>query len=246
MNVTRIITFLRHVQSLQNEGRPHGPNKGIWPTETGVFQIDTLERLLPGVRHFPKPDRLDSSPFDRTIMTAMSPRNAYGLKDIFLDNDLGEFTPFDVKRGKIITAREKYPTLKRYRENATPDYRVPVKHRKLVQGETFNEFLGRIDGYMDRVLQQDDWQSLMAVTHGNWLRVMTLHKQYPKRDAATLLDQMNAYSVPYNPDAVQLIYKDDGTLKSIKHYMFAENFAYGHRYPVLKEKSGNTVNDAKL
>ncbi len=126
------------MQSQQNEGLPHGPNRKIWPTETGVHQIEALELILPGVKHFPKPDRLDSSPFDRTIMTAMAPRNAYRLKDIFLDNDLGEFTPFDIKRKKIVTQREKVPVIQRYRENATPDYRVPVKNRKLTRGETFN------------------------------------------------------------------------------------------------------------
>lgn len=242
----RVLTFLRHVQSQQNEGLPHGPNRQIQPTATGVVQLEALRYILPGVKHIPKPDRIDSSPFDRTILTAASAQHAYPGTKILLDKDLGEFTPFDIAHGEIITAKEKYPALSHYRQNTDPGYRMEPENPKLVTGETFNEFMARIDGYMNRVLQQGDLQSLMPVTHGNWLRVMTLHVRYPKRNAATLLQQMNKYSVPYNPDAVQLVYDDGNKLLSMKHYMFSQNFALPNRYPVLKTASGNKVKDVSL
>lgn len=151
----RRIYLMRHGETLyQSEANEGAIGNGAL-TERGREQIAAAALLFRGVPL----DRVYASPLERAQETARIIAQERGL-DVLLSADLREITP----SAESIAAKsiaEVFQEVQRFFKNHTANW-----DESYLGGESFRQVQERGVRFLDSVLGQDDWQTLLVVAHG--------------------------------------------------------------------------------
>jgi broad specificity phosphatase PhoE len=151
----RRIYLMRHGETLYG-GRPREGAVGNGElTERGREQIAAVALLFRGVPL----DRIYASPLSRAHETAQLIAKEKGL-DVLLSPDLQEITPSaEVLAGKSLTSI--FQEVQRFFKNSAADWDEPY-----LGGESFRQVQERSVRFLNSVLSQEDWQTILVVAHG--------------------------------------------------------------------------------
>jgi len=151
----RRIYLMRHGETLYQARASEGALGNGELTERGREQISSVALLFRGVPL----DRVYASPLARAQETAQLIASGRGL-DVLLSADLREITPSE----QIVTAQPPSETLKevqRFFKSPTTSWDEPY-----LGGESFRQVQERGVRFLDSLLSQEDWQTVLVVAHG--------------------------------------------------------------------------------
>ncbi|MDR0576811.1 MAG: histidine phosphatase family protein [Candidatus Accumulibacter sp.] len=155
----RVLYFVRHGQSQANAGAVTQAHADIPLTELGRRQAEALAPLLP-----PDPARVLCSPFLRARQTA----RPYCAKREISPGDcplLREFETIDPDLIAGMTGEQRRPVVDAYWNEADPCKRMGA------QAETFVEFSGRVQDFMETELPRLP-NATVLFGHGMWIGMM--------------------------------------------------------------------------
>jgi len=157
----RRIYLMRHGETLyQSEVKEGAIGNGAL-TERGSEQIAATALLFRGVPI----DRVYASPLARTQETAHIIAQEKGL-DVLVSADIREITPDEtVTSGKSIA--EIFREVQRFFKESDTGWDAPY-----LGGETFRQVQERGVRFLNSVLSQDDWQTILVVAHGGFNNAM--------------------------------------------------------------------------
>jgi broad specificity phosphatase PhoE len=151
----RRIYLLRHGETLyQSEANEGAIGNGAL-TERGREQIAAAALLFRGVPI----DRVYASPLARAHETARIIAKEKGL-DVLLSPDLREITA----SAELLTSKstaEVFQEVQRFFKSHTSNWDEPY-----LEGESFRQVQERGVRFLDSVLGQEDWQTIVVVAHG--------------------------------------------------------------------------------
>ena len=151
----RRIYLLRHGETLyQSEANEGAIGNGAL-TERGREQIAAAALLFRGVPI----DRVYASPLARAHETAGIIAKEKGL-DVLLSADLREISP----SAELIASKsvaEVFQEIQQFFKSHTSNWDAPY-----VGGESFRQVQERGIRFLDSVLSQEDWQTILVVAHG--------------------------------------------------------------------------------
>ncbi|MBI3302875.1 MAG: histidine phosphatase family protein [Deltaproteobacteria bacterium] len=151
----RRIYLMRHGETLYQGRSSEGAIGNGELTERGREQIAAVALLFRGVPL----DRIYASPLFRAQETAQIIAKEKGL-DVLLSLDLREITPSDdALAGKSIS--EIFQEVQRFFKSSATGWDEPY-----LDGESFHQVQERGVRFLDSVLGQDDWQTILVVAHG--------------------------------------------------------------------------------
>ncbi|MBI3797135.1 MAG: histidine phosphatase family protein [Deltaproteobacteria bacterium] len=151
----RRIYLLRHGETLyQSEANEGAIGNGAL-TERGREQIAAAALLFRGVPI----DRVYASPLARSHETASIIAKEKGL-DVLVSADLREITP----SAELIASKsvaEVFREIQQFFKSHTANWDEPY-----VGGESFRQVQERGVRFLDSMLSQEDWQTILVVAHG--------------------------------------------------------------------------------
>ena len=151
----RRIYLMRHGETLYQRTANEGAIGNGALTERGREQIATAALLF----HAVSLDRIYSSPLSRSHETAQIIAAEKGL-DVTLDPDLREIMP-----SEELTATQNmtdiFQQVQRFFTNPTTRWDEPY-----LGGESFGQVRERGERFLQTVLSQSDWRTLLVVAHG--------------------------------------------------------------------------------
>jgi broad specificity phosphatase PhoE len=151
----RRIYLMRHGETLyQSEANEGAIGNGAL-TERGREQIAAAALLFRGVPL----DRVYASPLGRAQETARIIAQERGL-DVLLSADLREITP-SAESVATKSIAEVFQEVQRFFKSHAADW-----DESYLGGESFRQVQERGVRFLDSVLGQDDWQTLLVVAHG--------------------------------------------------------------------------------
>jgi broad specificity phosphatase PhoE len=151
----RRIYLMRHGETLYQSRASEGALGNGELTERGREQITSVALLFRGVPL----DRVYASPLARAQETAQIIAREKGL-DVLLSADLREITPSE----QIVTNQPPSETLKevqRFFKSPTTSW-----DESYLGGESFRQVQERGVRFLDSLLSQEDWQTVLVVAHG--------------------------------------------------------------------------------
>ena len=151
----RRIYLMRHGETLYQSEASEGAIGNSALTERGREQIAAAALLFRGVPL----DRIYASPLSRAHETARIIAQEKGL-DVLLSPDLREITPSEKTTVSKSTA-EVFQEVQRFFKNHAGNWDEPY-----LGGESFHQVQERGVRFLDSVLSQDDWQTILIVAHG--------------------------------------------------------------------------------
>jgi broad specificity phosphatase PhoE len=154
-DAARRIYLVRHGETLY-QGVQAAAGAGVSPydlTDRGVEQIRALAELFKVV----EADRVLASPLARSFDTATLIAEPLGLP-VAVDEDLREITAgsYDGKTGHEI-----FSEVLRFFVSPDTDWDTPY-----LGGETYRQLRTRAQLFLERVLAEPGWRTLIAVAHG--------------------------------------------------------------------------------
>lgn len=155
----RIMTFIRHGQSLANAGGVTMAHAEIPLTDLGSKQAKTVASFLP-----PAPTEILSSPFVRAVETSR-PYSEQCAVQVRHAHVLQEFDAIDPTLLAGMTGEQRRPIADAYWTEADPSKRMGVR------AETFQEFAARVQDFRTNwmpVLSQE----VVVFGHGIWLGML--------------------------------------------------------------------------
>ena len=151
----RRIYLMRHGETLYQSRASEGAIGNGALTERGREQIAAVALLFRGVPL----DRIYASPLSRAHETAQIIAREKGL-DVVLSPDLREITPSDeMLAGKSTAAI--FQEVQRFFKSPTTSWDEPY-----LGGESFRQVQERGVRFLDSLLSQADWQTVLVVAHG--------------------------------------------------------------------------------
>ncbi len=151
----RRIYLMRHGETLYQSRATEGAIGNGALTERGREQIAAVALLFRGVPL----DRIYASPLSRARETAQIIAREKGL-DVVLSPDLREITPSDeMLAGKSTAAI--FQEVQRFFKSPTTSWDEPY-----LGGESFRQVQERGVQFLDSLLSQADWQTVLVVAHG--------------------------------------------------------------------------------
>lgn len=151
----RRIYLMRHGETLYQSDAAEGRVGGGALTERGREQIAAVARLF---RQVPL-DRIYASPLSRARETAQIIAREKGL-EVLLSADLREITPSEELLATLSTAQI-FHEIQRFFKSATTGWDEPY-----LGGESFRQVQERAVRFLDSLLSQDEWQTVLIVAHG--------------------------------------------------------------------------------
>lgn len=160
----RRLYLLRHGETLyQSEAKEGAIGNGAL-TERGREQIAAAALLFRGVPF----DRVYASPLARSHETARIIAKEKGL-DVLLSPDLREITPSAELIATKNTA-EVFQEVQRFFTSHAANWDEPY-----LGGESFRQVQERGVRFLDSMLSQEDWQTLLVVAHGGINNALLAH-----------------------------------------------------------------------
>jgi alpha-ribazole phosphatase len=157
----RRIYLMRHGETLYQSEVSEGAIGNGSLTERGSEQIAAAALLFRGVPI----DRVYASPLARAQQTARIIAQEHGL-DVLLSPDLQEITPDEIgTKGKSIA--DIFHEVQRFFKASETSWDEPY-----LGGESFRQVQERGVRFINSVLSQDDWQTLLVVAHGGFNNAM--------------------------------------------------------------------------
>ncbi len=151
----RRIYLMRHGETLYQAGAAEGAAGGGALTERGREQVAAVALLFRGVPL----DRIYASPLSRARETAQIIAREKAL-EVLLSADLREITPSEELLASLDTT-EIFREVQRFFTSATTGWDEPY-----LGGESFRQVQERGVRFLDSLLGQDDWQTVLVVAHG--------------------------------------------------------------------------------
>jgi len=151
----RRIYLMRHGETLYQAKATEGAIGNGALTERGREQIAAVALLFRGVPL----DRIYASPLSRAHETAQIIAKEKGL-DVLLSPDLCEITPSEELLAGKSTAVI-FQEVQRFFKSPATGWDEPY-----LGGESFRQVQERGVRFLDSVLSQDDWQTILVVAHG--------------------------------------------------------------------------------
>lgn len=183
------VFWIRHAESEANAGLP---TPDVWSTpltDAGWEQA----RQISGVFGRPAPGLIVESCMTRSRQTARLTAERFPLTRV-AEWPVHEFTFLCGQRYVGTTQAQREAGMRDYWERLDPDY---------VDGpraESFNQFIARVDGVLERLRAAADHGPVLVFTHGRFLRGVLLRVCEPPAPGAALmaraLEMMTGVSVP--------------------------------------------------
>jgi broad specificity phosphatase PhoE len=151
----RRIYLMRHGETLYQSQVSEGAIDNGALTERGREQIAAVSLLFRGVPL----DHIYASPLARALETAQIIAREKGL-DVLLSPDLREITPSEEALASMNMGAI-FQEIQRFFKSATTNWEEPY-----LGGESFRQVQERGVRFLDSLLSQEDWQTVLVVAHG--------------------------------------------------------------------------------
>jgi alpha-ribazole phosphatase len=151
----RRIYLMRHGETLYQSQVSEGAIGNGALTERGREQIAAVSLLFRGVPL----DHIYASPLARALETAQIIAREKGL-DVLLSPDLREITPSEEALASMNMGAI-FQEIQRFFKSATTNWEEPY-----LGGESFRQVQERGVRFLDSLLSQENWQTVLVVAHG--------------------------------------------------------------------------------